>query len=203
MRILLVESDREVALRLASELQANDHHATLVQTGEQAAGALEADAFDIVLLNHVRPDTNGWQVLTQLHACPHPAIIILSASSHDGASFLPSLPRMLLKRQHAHPPNEDLLTAEDLTMNVRSHEVWRAGQPIALTDKEFRLLRLLLERRGQVVRRETLLTQIWGYDFDPHTNLIEVHMSKLRGKIERPFQTELLKTVRAVGYLIR
>ena len=204
MRILLVEHEREVGLRLVSALAANDHQSILVETGEQATSALEANTFDIVLLNHVMPNTADWQTLTQLHACKHPAIIILPASEHDGTSFLPSLPHMLLKRQEAHwPRNEDLLTAEDLIMNVRSHEVWRAGNAITLTDKEFCLLRLLLEQRGQVVRRETLLAQVWGYDFDPHTNVIEVHMSRLRGKIECPLQTKLLKTVRAVGYLIR
>jgi two-component system OmpR family response regulator len=201
MRILLVGHKREVGLRLASELEANDHQSILVDTGEQATNALEATAFDMVLLHRAMPNTPGWQTLAQLYACEHPAIVILPAGERDGAS---ALPHMLRKRQDTHRPhNEDLLTAEDLIMNVRSHEVWRADRAITLTDKEFRLLRLLLEQRGQVVHRETLLAQVWGYDFDPHTNVIEVHMSRLRGKIEHPLQTKLLKTIRAVGYLIR
>lgn len=201
MRTLLVERDRNIGQRLVGELQAHDHLAVLVETGEQAVAALREHAFDIVLLNRAQPDTEGWRTLAQLHACPHPAIIILSARGHDSSTFLP---RMLLKSSNVDPPRDDaLLMADDLVMNVRSHAVWRAGQPVALTDKEFRLLRLLLERRGQVVARETLLAKVWGYDFDPRTNLIDVHMSKLRRKIERPCQPELLKTVRAVGYMLR
>ena len=93
-----------------------------------------------------------------------------------------------------------LLKVEDLELNLLTREVARAGQAIAVQPREFKLLEFLMRHRGQVVTRTMLLEHVWGYHFDPQTNVIDVHISRLRQKIDRDFDTALLTTVRGAGY---
>jgi len=108
----------------------------------------------------------------------------------------------LLRRGTADAP-ETRLRVADLEMDLLKREVTRAGHPIALQPREFRLLEYLMRHAGQVVTRTMLLEQVWDYHFDPQTNVIDVHISRLRGKIDRDFESPLLHTVRGAGYMIR
>ena len=106
-------------------------------------------------------------------------------------------------RRGAVDAPETRLRVADLEMDLLKREVTRAGRPIALQPREFRLLEYLLRHTGQVVTRTMLLEQVWDYHFDPQTNIIDVHISRLRGKIDREFDTPLLHTVRGAGYMLR
>jgi two-component system OmpR family response regulator len=108
----------------------------------------------------------------------------------------------LLRRGSGEAP-ETRLRIGDLEMDLLKREVLRAGRPIQLQPREFRLLEYLMRHAGQVVTRTMLLEQVWDYHFDPQTNVIDVHISRLRGKIDRDFDTPLLQTVRGAGYMIR
>lgn len=204
MRILLVEPDHDVGHKLLGEMRIAGLRPSLATSSERALAALQLDAFDMVLLNHMPPDLSRPQWLARLQSCRNAPAIIFPPGNENLEQSAASTAEMLLKRLYCpSSPKPGRLAAADLTLDPATHEVWRAGQPITLTDKEFRLLRILLEHRGEVVGRDVLLAKVWGYTFDPRTNLIEVHISKLRSKIDQPFATKLLKTVRSSGYLIR
>jgi two-component system OmpR family response regulator len=109
----------------------------------------------------------------------------------------------VLTRRGAAPAEETRLALADLEMSLLSREVRRAGKPIELTAREFRILEYLLRNTGRVVTRSMLLEKVWDYHFDPQTNIIDQHVSRLRQKIDRDFAPPLLQTVRGVGYTLR
>ncbi|AVJ25896.1 MULTISPECIES: response regulator transcription factor [Achromobacter] len=221
MRILLIEDDSKVSYWLASKFQASGHQCVPVDSGEQALIALDRQVFDIAVLDRMLPGIDGIEVLRRLQGRPHPPVIILSAvdqasdrveglragaQDHIGKpfDFLELMVRMelLVQRHDATPPNTARLCVQDLQIDLLRRKVTRSGRDISLTDKEFLLLRTLAEHAGQTVPRGMLLEKVWGLQFDPQTNLIDVHVSKLRSKIDKDFAQPLLKTVRAMGYVL-
>src|SRR5690606_1163307 len=107
-----------------------------------------------------------------------------------------------LRRSHSTPDGVRL-AATDLEMDLLSREVTRGGRRIDLTAKEFQLLEVLLRRAGQVVTRTMLLEAVWDFNFDPHTNVVDVHVSRLRRAVDRDFERPLIHTVRGAGYMLR
>ena len=223
MRILLVEDDSKLSDWLGSRLQAQQHQCVPVDSGERALDALSREAFDIVLLDRMLPGMDGMEVLGRLRGRPHPPVIILSAIDQAtervaglraGASdylgkpfdFHELLVRMelLVRRNDASAPtsSDQHIRIEDLLIDRSRRAVTRAGHSINLTDKEFLLLCTLAEHRGHTVPRDMLLEKVWGLQFDPQTNLIDVHVSKLRAKIDKGFDHPLIRTVRTVGYVL-
>ncbi|MFT4190925.1 MAG: response regulator transcription factor [Comamonas sp.] len=221
MRILLVEDDSKVSDWLGSKLQAQGHVCVPVDSGEAALQAIVEQAFDIIILDRMLPGIDGIEVLERLRGQPHPPVIILStidqpservAGLRAGAEdylgkpfeFAELLVRMelLVRRAGPAPGPAAQLVIQDLRIDLIQRQVARAGQRIDLTDKEFSLLRTLAEHAGQTVPRGMLLEKVWGLQFDPQTNLIDVHVSKLRAKIDKGFATPLLRTVRATGYVL-
>ncbi len=221
MRILIVEDDSKVSYWLVSKLQACGHHCTLVDNGRDAVQAVSREAFDVMVLDRMLPIMDGMQVLEYLRDRRHPPILVLSAVDQPddrvsglraGADdylgkpfhFSELLARIdvLARRNRGTETQAPLLCLEDLCMDVLKREVRRGGQLLDLTDKEFKLLQVLLEHSGQVVTRTMLLQKVWGYEFDPQTNLIDVHMSKLRAKLDKRFGPPLLRTIRSVGYAL-
>lgn len=221
MRILLIEDDSKVSYWLASKFQASRHHCVPVGSGAEALLALDRQAFDIVVLDRMLPDMDGMEVLRRLSGRPHPPVLILSAvdmasdrveglragaQDYMGKPFdFPELMvrmELLVQRNDTTPPTTARLCVQDLQIDLMRREVTRSGRTIHLTDKEFLLLRTLAEHAGQTVPRGMLLEKVWGLQFDPQTNLIDVHVSKLRSKIDKDFAPPLLKTVRAMGYVL-
>ncbi|MCB5363327.1 response regulator transcription factor [Pusillimonas sp. CC-YST705] len=221
MRILIVEDDSSVSYWLTSKLQACGHHCTLVNNGQDALDAVSREAFDVMVLDRMLPIVDGMQVLEHLQHRRHPPILVLSALDQPddrvaglraGADdylgkpfhFSELLARIdvLGRRAGLAETHAQMLNLEDLSMDVVSREVRRNGQLLDLTDKEFKLLQVLMEHSGQVVTRSMLLQRVWGYEFDPQTNLIDVHMSKLRAKLDKRFGLPLLRTIRSVGYAL-
>src|SRR5579863_4880393 len=109
----------------------------------------------------------------------------------------------LARRRPKGAPEETVIHVGDLTLDRLSHKVSRAGEEIALQPREYRLLEYLMQNAGKVVTRTMLLEHVWDYHFDPQTNVIDVHVSRLRAKIDRDFEAPLLSTVRGAGYMIR
>ncbi|RMX06939.1 DNA-binding response regulator [Corticibacter populi] len=221
MRILLVEDDNKVAYWLGAKFQAKGHYLMLATSGEHALKLLASQVFDIVVLDRMLPGIDGIEVLERLRGKRHPPVIILStidqaservvglragAQDYLGKPFDFSelLVRMelLVQRTDRLLKRESRLYVQDLQIDLILREVSRSGQIIDLTEKEFQLLHTLAEHAGQIVPRGMLLEKVWGLQFDPQTNLIDVHVSKLRAKIDKGFDTPLLKTIRATGYVL-
>lgn len=220
MRVLVVEDDVAVGHWISSKLHASGHNCKMVDNGEGALQIIQTEAFDVVVLDRIMPKMDGIEVLSHLHGRPHPPVLILSANDQTadrieglraGADdylgkpfdFTELLLRLeLLIRRRPQRLAAESLHIEDLSIDLGRREVTRAGQRIDLTDKEFKLLLVLAENRGQTVTRSMLLEKVWGYHFDPQTNLIDVHLSKLRNKIDKDFSPALLRTIRAIGYVL-
>jgi two-component system, OmpR family, response regulator len=220
MRVLVVEDDLSVSHWLGSKLHACGHNCRLIDNGEGALRMIRDEAFDVIILDRMLPRMDGIEVLSHLHGQPRPPILILSANDQvsdrveglrAGADdylgkpfdFTELLLRLeLLARRRQHAAYEERQQIEDLSIDLARREVMRAGQRIDLTDKEFKLLQVLAEHQGQTVTRGMLLEKVWGYHFDPQTNLIDVHLSKLRNKIDKGFPRQLIRTIRAIGYVL-
>jgi len=221
LRVLLIEDDESVRYWIGAKLRGAGHDCRLAGDGDEALSRLRDEAFDVAILDRMLPGTGGMEVLRRLEGTSHPPILILSALGDVGDrvaglragaddylvkpfDFAELLVRLeLLARRGAEAHKEDgVLRVGDLMLDIPSRRVVRGGVPIELTDKEFRLLRILMSNPGRTVSRTMLLEGVWGDGFCPPTNLIEVHVSKLRAKIDRDFTPALIKTVRAIGYVL-
>lgn len=222
LKILVVEDDHSISAWLGYKFESQGHQCILVDSGEQALERLEADTFDIVVLDRMLPGIDGMEVLKRLQGRPHPPVIILStidqasdrvdglragAEDYLGKPF--DFPELLVRielltRRAREGNTQQVLSLDihDLHIDLLRRKVTRSGRNIDLTDKEFLLLRTLAEHAGQTVPRGILLEKVWGLQFDPQTNLIDVHVSKLRSKVDKGFSLPLLKTVRSLGYVL-
>lgn len=222
MRILIIEDDREAASYLAKALRESGHVPDHAADGEMGLHMALTQAYDVLVVDRMLPQRDGLSVVSALrekgNATP---ILILSALGQvddrvkglraGGDDYLPKpyafselLARIeILGRRRGSKDVETVYRVGDLELDRLSHEVRRAGKPITLQPREFRLLEYLMKHAGQVVTRTMLLENVWDYHFDPQTNVIDVHISRLRSKIEREFGEPLLHTVRGSGYIIR
>ena len=219
MRILVVEDDVSVGHWISGKLHASGHNCKIVDNGEGALQFIQEEVFDAVVLDRTLPKMDGIEVLSRLKDRARPPVLILSANDQTadrieglraGADdylgkpfdFTELLLRLELLTRRRAQENADNLQIKDLRIDLSRRQVTRSGQRIDLTEKEFKLLQVLAENRGQTVTRSMLLEKVWGYHFDPQTNLIDVHMSKLRNKIDKDFTPALLRTIRATGYVL-
>ncbi len=222
MRILIIEDDAETAAYLAKGLGESGH--LVHQAHDGRAGlfmALDAE-YDVMVVDRMLPGMDGLAVIQALRAARNKTpILILSALGEvdnrvqglraGGDDYLVKpfayselLARLeaLARRTEAETPQTQL-KVEDLEMDLLTRNVRRAGRPIDLQQREFRLLEYLMRHAGQVVTRTMLLENVWDYHFDPQTNVIDVHVSRLRRKIDKDFDPPLLQTVRGAGYVLR
>jgi len=222
MRVLLIEDDRQTAeyLRKAlGEIGAVTDHCADGRDGLFQAASGE---YDVLIIDRMLPSLDGLSVLRTLRASAnHTPVLVLSALGEvddrvEGLraggddylvkpfafSELQARLEALMRRGASEVPVTRLKVA-DLEMDLLKREVSRAGQSIGLQPREFRLLEYLMRHAGQVVTRTMLLEQVWDYHFDPQTNVIDVHISRLRAKIDRDFSPALLQTVRGAGYMLR
>ncbi len=222
MRILIIEDDREAASYLIKALRESGHVPDHAADGETGLHMALTQAYDVLVVDRMLPQRDGLSVISALrekgNATP---ILILSALGQvddrvtglraGGDDYLTKpyafselLARIeILGRRRGTKDVETVYRVGDLELDRLSHEVRRAGKPITLQPREFRLLEYLMKHAGQVVTRTMLLENVWDYHFDPQTNVIDVHISRLRSKIERDFGEPLLHTVRGSGYIVR
>ena len=223
MRILVVEDDRDVAGFIIKGLREAGHLAEHASNGRDGLLAATSHDFDAIILDRMLPGgIDGLGVLEMLRGQDnHTPVMFLSAMAQvddrvrglkaGGDDYLTKpfafselLARVeaLARRRRAAGP-ETRLQVGDLEMDLLSRSVRRRSTKIDLQPREFMLLEYLMRHAGQVVTRTMLLEGVWDYHFDPQTNVIDVHVSRLRQKIDKPFGTPLLHTVRSSGYMLR
>jgi two-component system, OmpR family, response regulator len=222
MRLLIVEDDREAAEYLKKALREAGHMAELAKDGEEGlALALDGD-FDVLVIDRMLPKRDGLSVISELRTRGKKTpVLILSALGQvddrvtglraGGDDYLAKpyafselLARVEALSRRTTPQSADTLyRVGDLELDRLSHRVTRGGKEIPLQPREFRLLEYLMRHAGQVVTRTMLLENVWDYHFDPQTNVIDVHVSRLRAKIDKGFDRALLHTVRGAGYMVR
>jgi two-component system OmpR family response regulator len=222
MRILIIEDDRDAADYLVKAFREVGHVADLATDGEEGlALALEA-RHDVLVIDRMLPRRDGLSVIMELRKRNiNTPVLILSALGQvddrvtglraGGDDYLPKpysftelLARVeVLGRRRGHPEQDMVYRVGDLELDRLSHDVRRQGKEILLQPREYRLLEYLMKNAGQVVTRTMLLENVWDYHFDPQTNVIDVHVSRLRSKIEKDFDKPLLRTIRGAGYMIK
>lgn len=223
MRILVIEDDRETAQFLLKALRESGHTAESAATGDEGLAVAQSGGFDVLIVDRMLPGRDGLSVVKLLRdGGDRTPVLILSALGNvddrvkglraGGDDYLTkpyAFSELLaqeveaLARRAAPEEQVTRYVVGDLVLDRLSHRVTRSGQPITLQPREFRLLEYLMKHAGQVVTRTMLLEHVWDYHFDPQTNVIDVHVSRLRGKIDKGFSTPLLHTVRGAGYMIR
>jgi two-component system, OmpR family, response regulator len=222
MRILLIEDDRETLDYLAKALREAGHVAEKATDGPSGAAMATTGEYDVLVVDRMLPGRDGLSVVEELRATGnHVPVLILSALGRvddrvtglrsGGDDYLAKpfafselLARVeVLGRRRRASEGETSYRVGDLELDRLAHSVTRAGTPIPLQPREFRLLEYLMRHAGKVVTRTMLLENVWDYHFDPQTNVIDVHISRLRAKIDKGFAQPLLHTVRGAGYMIR
>jgi len=221
MKILLIEDDREAnyIIKALEEAGHVTHHASDGETGLAMASSMD---YDVLVVDRMLPRRDGLSVIEALRTdnVATPVLILSALGEVDDRvtglraggddyltkpyAFSELLARIeVLARRSSPAEAATSYQVGDLTLDRLSRKVDRAGEPIQLQPREFRLLEFLMKHAGQVVTRTMLLENVWDYHFDPQTNVIDVHMSRLRAKIDRGKTTPLLHTVRGAGYMIR
>jgi two-component system, OmpR family, response regulator len=222
MRLLIIEDDRDAADYLVKAFREVGHVADHAADGEEGLGLALDGGYDVLIIDRMLPKLDGLTVIGQLRAKGNaaPALILSALGAVDdrvrglragGDDYLPKpysfselLARVeVLARRHTGRGEETQYRVADLELDRLSHRVVRGSEEISLQPREFRLLEYLMKHAGQVVTRTMLLENVWDYHFDPQTNIIDVHISRLRSKIDKGFAQPLLHTVRGAGYMIR
>jgi two-component system, OmpR family, response regulator len=224
VRILLVEDDSTVRGFVAKGLKEAGHVVEQADTGKEGLFLAVSETFDCIILDRMLPGgIDGLHLLETLRAQNNATpVLLLSALAHvdervaglkaGGDDYLTKpfafaelLARVeaLCRRGRGEGGPQTKLSVSDLEMDLLSRTVKRGGLKIDLQPREFRLLEYLMRHAGQVVTRTMLLEGVWDYHFDPQTNVIDVHVSRLRQKIDKPFPTALIHTIRNAGYMLR
>ncbi|MDR3586474.1 MAG: response regulator transcription factor [Desulfosporosinus sp.] len=219
-KILIIEDEEKIARFVELELGYEGYTTTKAFDGRTGLELAETGEFDLVLLDIMLPQLSGMEVLRRIRRTSSVPIIMLTArdSVVDKVSGLDSgasdyitkpfaIEELLARIRTALRKNtqEDvaLLSASGLLLDLSRHTVTMMGKAIDLTKREFDLLHYLLKNKGVVISRETLLENVWGFDFTGETNAVDVYVRFLRGKIDEVFDIKLIHTVRGVGYVIK
>ncbi|HUZ74987.1 MAG TPA: response regulator transcription factor [Stellaceae bacterium] len=219
MRILLIEDDREAAAYLVKGLTESGHRVDLAQAGRSGLERARSERFDAMIIDRMLPEIDGLSIVAALRAASDQTpVLVLSAlgdvedrvvglrAGCDDYLPKPFAFSELLARLEAltrRVSAETRLKVADLEMDLIARCVTRAGRTIDLLPREFRLLEYLMRHEGHIVTRTMLLEKVWDHHFDPQTNVIDVHVSRLRQKIDKGFEHALLHTVRGAGYTLR
>lgn len=223
-KILLVEDEPKIADTLKQGLIENGFHAELAYDGNIGWKLFQTHSFDLVVLDINLPGLNGYELCKMIRTqdAQVPVIMLTALSSLNdkiegydaGADDYIIKPfefkellmkiRALLRRSLSQQvPMGNMLKADELEMNLDSKEVFRDGQPIQLTAKEFQLLEYLMRNKNKVVSRADIAVHVWDIDFDTNTNVIDVYINYLRNKVDKPFEEKLIQTQVGMGYILK
>jgi len=223
MRLLLVEDEHDIQTFLEQALTQAGYQVDLAPDGKTAEGLAQANAYDILIVDLGLPDQDGISLIMKLRETGvHAPVLILSArrSVDDRvrglelggddyltkpfalAELLARL-RNLLKRNAPQSSEATRLRVQDLELDLLRREATRGGQALQLTPQEFILLEFLCRNAGRVVTRSMILDKVWGMRIQPDTNVVDVHIYRLRGKVDGSGQTPLIRTLRGVGYVLK
>jgi two-component system OmpR family response regulator len=223
MRILIIEDDRDAAAYLVKAFREAGHGVDHAADGVTGYDLAHEGHYDVAIIDRMLPKMDGLALIGALRAqgIETPTLILSALGQVDDRvkglraggddylakpyAFSELLARVeaLARRGPKGAPEETVYRLGDLVLDRLSHKVTRAGEEIVLQPREFRLLEYLMQNAEKVVTRTMLLEHVWDYHFDPQTNVIDVHVSRLRGKIDRDFDAPMLHTVRGAGYMIR
>ena len=222
MKLLLVEDDEAVADHLRRALKEAGHAVDHARDGRDGLMLASGETYDVIVLDRMLPHIDGLAILRTLRASAvrTPILLLTSLGGIDdrvegleagGDDYLvkPFAFAELLARVNAlarRPPTQDaptVMQTGDLRVDMLKRSVTRGGSRLDLQPREFQLLEYLMRHAGRVVTRTMLLEAVWDFHFDPKTNIVETHISRLRGKINRGGDPELIHTVRGAGYCLR
>jgi len=221
MRALIVEDDRAIAEFVARGLREAGFAVDQAADGETGLELALSEPYDVAIIDLMLPQRDGLSLIDELRRRGRatPVLILSARRSVDDRvrglqsggddyltkpfAFAELLARVqALVRRATRAPEPTTLTLGDLTLDLLTRKVTRAGAPIDLRPREFALLEYLMRNSGKVVSKTMILSHVWDYTFDPQTNIVDVLVSRLREKIDRPFDRKLLRTVRGVGYVL-
>ncbi len=219
MRILLIEDDPKTAEYIIRGLSEERHVVDHIGDGRDAVSHAVSEPYDLVIIDRMLPSLDGLSIVKTIRSAGRkmPILILTALGGVDDRvdgldaggddyvvkpfAFTELLARINALARRPHLKGEDTcLKLADLEVDLVARKVTRAGIDIDLQPREFRLLEVLLRNKGRVVTRTMLLERVWSFHFDPKTSVVETHVSRLRGKIDKPFGKELIHTVRGSGY---
>ena len=221
MRLLLVEDDPTAADLLIDRLRCDGDIVAYAENGEAGLAQATQDAFDVLIVDRLMPKLDGLTMVRQLReqGADTPVLFLTALDSVDDrvAGFAAGGDDYLVKpfayeelrarlealMRRKQPAQDTMLTLADLTMDVIARRVTRGAHEITLQAREFSLFEYLLRHKGQVVTRSMLLENVWHYNFDTQTNVIDVHISRLRNKLDKEFSAPLLHTLRGRGFVLQ
>lgn len=219
-KLLIVEDEPKTALYLRDGLSENGFVVDVSREGEDGLHLALSGTYDLIILDVLLPRLDGWSVLTGIRASGR-STPVLFLTARDAVrdrvkglelgaddylvkpfafSELLARVRSLLRRKPGR--QQDRLCLEDLEIDLIRHQATRDGRRLDLTNKEFLLLSLFASRAGEVLSRALIAEQVWDMNFDPGTNVIDVHIRRLRAKVDDPFDRKLIRTVRGMGYVL-
>ncbi len=223
MRILVIEDDSQVLAYICKGLQEAGHTVDKAADGKDGLFLATTEKYDVIVIDRMLPAVDGLTIIKTLRSTGNhtPALILSALGDVDDRvrglkaggddylvkpfAFTELLARIeVLQRRNAMGRDglDNELSAGDLTVDLLSRKAVRSGVIIELQPREFKLLEFMLRHKGQVVTRTMLLEHVWDYNFDPQTNVIDVHISRLRAKIDKNHDFSLIKTVRGSGYIL-
>ncbi|MCU1722839.1 MULTISPECIES: response regulator transcription factor [unclassified Pseudomonas] len=220
-RVLTIEDDAVTGQEIVAELSSHGLEVDWVDNGREGLARAIAGGYDLITVDRMLPEVDGLTIVTTLRnlKIATPILMISALSDVDervrglragGDDYLTKpfasdemAARVeVLLRRNSVPMTQTRLQVADLQLDLISHEARRGEQSLNLLPTEYKLLEFLMRHAGQVITRMMIFEEVWGYHFDPGTNLIDVHIGRLRKKIDAPGQTPLIRTVRGSGYAI-
>lgn len=221
MRLLLIEDDTKLADYISRGFSEAGHLCDVLDNGHDGLFQATRESYDVLIVDRMLPGLDGLSMVKAIRAAGNktPLIFLTSIGGVDDRvegleaggddylvkpfAFSELAARVAaLARRPAVQTEQTVLRVHDLELDLIRHRVTRAGQQIELQPKEFALLEVLMRAEGRVLTRTMLLERVWDYHFDPQTSVVETHISRLRSKIDKPFDVPLLQTVRNTGYTL-
>lgn len=223
MKILVAEDDLRLARAIKRVFEEESHSVKIVGNGRNALDAARHDTYDVLILDVMLPELDGFEVSRQMRSAGSDMPVLMLTARTDitdrvkgldaGADDYMVKPfavaellarvRALGRRGARTAAGNGHLRAGDLVLDISKHSAIRSGQEIELTVKEFQLLELMLRHQGQVLTRAQILDHVWQYDRDFASNVVDIYVHYLRNKVDRGFKTQLIRTVRGVGYTLK
>jgi len=223
MRLLVIEDDQDVAAYIVKGMKEAGHTVDSADNGKDGLFLATTEDYDVLVVDRMLPALDGLTIIKTIRGAGNttPALILSALGEVDDRveglrsggddylvkpfAFAELLARVeILSRRGAGADQNGTTTlkAHDLELDLLARKVMRGGKSIELQSREFQLLEYMMNHKGQVVTRTMLLEHVWDYHFDPQTNVIDVHISRLRNKIDKDFETKIIRTVRGAGYII-
>lgn len=223
MRLLVIEDDKSVSDYITGGLKEAGHTVDTAYDGKQGLFLATTEKYDMLIVDRMLPELDGLTIIKTLRGSGNetPAIILSALGEVDDrvkglkaggddylvkpfafAELMARIEVLFRRSNNGGGTEVTSMAVGDLELDLLSRKVTRSGKVIELQSREFKLLEYMMRHKGQVVTRTMLLEHVWDYHFDPQTNVIDVHISRLRGKVDKGFDKQLIKTVRGAGYIM-